>query len=406
MTNEGPRVLFISGSLGMGHVTRDLAIVGELRRSIPNVQLEWLAGEPALTVLRNAGERIVPNADNFSNENVLAEQMTDGYRLNLAQWMPKASKDWKESFKKYLEIVKKGNYDLVVGDEAYEVIIGYNKDISTKKVPFIIMFDFVKSVPVTNSLSDRFILWFVNKSWQDGYKAYRKGRQGADDLIFIGEKEDVPDEKLGIFLANARKVSENQEFVGYVLRFDPLKLRDVEAQKKKLGYGSEKLVLVTIGGTNVGKDLLELCGKAYPFLKQSVPDVRMVIVAGPRVDPKDVKVPEGVEVRGYVADLHEHMAASDLVIAQAGGTTTIELTALRRPFLYFPLEEHFEQLGAVVPRLHRHKAGVEMRFYKTTPESLAEEVVKNIGKKVEWAEVPTDGASRCAEIIVKHLNGK
>lgn len=66
-----------------------------------------------------------------------------------------------------------------------------------------------------------------------------------------------------------------------------------------------------------------------------------------------------MEVRGYVDRLYEHFAVSDLAVVQAGGTTTLELTALRRPFLYFPVEEHFEQrvhvasgarLLATVPR--------------------------------------------------------
>src|SRR5581483_11384506 len=42
-----PRVLFVSGSIGLGHAARDLAIARELRRLLPSVQLEWLAGDPA-----------------------------------------------------------------------------------------------------------------------------------------------------------------------------------------------------------------------------------------------------------------------------------------------------------------------------------------------------------------------
>lgn len=58
-----------------------------------------------------------------------------------------------------------------------------------------------------------------------------------------------------------------------------------------------------------------------------------------------------MEVQSYVDRLYEHFAASDLAVVQAGGTTTPELTALRRPFLYFPLEEHFEQQVHVAGRL-------------------------------------------------------
>jgi predicted glycosyltransferase len=37
------KILFISGSVGLGHGTRDLAIAGELRKCIPGVEIDWLA---------------------------------------------------------------------------------------------------------------------------------------------------------------------------------------------------------------------------------------------------------------------------------------------------------------------------------------------------------------------------
>jgi predicted glycosyltransferase len=42
-------VLFISGSLGLGHITRDIAIANQLRILLPEVDIEWLAAFPATT---------------------------------------------------------------------------------------------------------------------------------------------------------------------------------------------------------------------------------------------------------------------------------------------------------------------------------------------------------------------
>jgi len=50
------KVLFVSGSIGLGHVTRDMAVAHELRRLRPDMELYWLAGEPAAMMLRNAKE--------------------------------------------------------------------------------------------------------------------------------------------------------------------------------------------------------------------------------------------------------------------------------------------------------------------------------------------------------------
>jgi len=167
--------------------------------------------------------------------------------------------------------------------------------------------------------------------------------------------------------------------------------------RKKLGYGQEPLVICSIGGTSVGRELLTLCAKAYPIIKEHKPDLRMVLVCGPRLSPETLEVPQGVEVRKYVPDLFEHFAAADLAIVQGGATSTLELSALGRPFLYFPLEGHFEQAN-VADRLSRHKAGIKMRFSQTSPASLAEKILSHLGKEVRYAPIPLDGAQKAAQL--------
>jgi UDP-N-acetylglucosamine:LPS N-acetylglucosamine transferase len=401
------KVLFVSGSIGLGHVTRDMAIAGELRKLRPDIELHWMAGEQATMMLRNAGENVLPESDGFSDEVGIADSMVTGYRLNLAQYSAKANKDWQVSKVKFLEFIKQKNYDLVVGDEAWGVMFAYLEDPSAKKQPLIMVYDFEKAVTVTKSPMDRMINWMINRNWNNGLKMAKKGQALKDfDAIFIGEPEDIPDEKLGLFLGSAREVAKDWKFVGYALRFDPKDYSDVRAQKRKLGYGDEKLVICSKGGTGIGKDLLDLCCRSYPLIKAKIPDVKMVIVAGPSIKPEEIKVPDGVEVLGFIPNLYEYFAACDLAIVQAGGTTTVELTALRRPFIYFPLEEHWEQLGVVVPRLRRHHAGIEMRYYQTTPEQLADAVLRNIGKKVDYADISVDGARKAAEIITRYLPAK
>ena len=129
----------------------------------------------------------------------------------------------------------------------------------------------------------------------------------------------------------------------------------------------------------------------------------MVLIAGPRVPPDSLQVPPGVTAKGYVPRLYEHFAASDMAIVISGGTTTIELTALRRPFIYFPLEEDCEHQINIVHRLARHKAGVKMNLSETTPQLLAETVIANIGKDVTYPPIATDGAKKVMEIINKLL---
>ena len=88
----------------------------------------------------------------------------------------------------------------------------------------------------------------------------------------------------------------------------------------------------------------------------------MIAVAGPRIDPASLGATPGVEVRAFVPDLYRHLIASDLAVVQGGLTTTMELVAGRRPFLYFPLANHFEQSRHVAHRLDRYGAGRRMDY--------------------------------------------
>jgi UDP-N-acetylglucosamine:LPS N-acetylglucosamine transferase len=75
------------------------------------------------------------------------------------------------------------------------------------------------------------------------------------------------------------------------------------------------------------------------------------------------------------------------------------LTALRRPFLYFPLARHCEQQIHVAGRLARHKAGVKMVYSQTTPEILAGKVIANLDKNAEYLPIPVQGAQEAARLI-------
>jgi hypothetical protein len=106
----------------------------------------------------------------------------------------------------------------------------------------------------------------------------------------------------------------------------------------------------------------------------------MVVVAGPRIDPRRCRArrPRG---RAYVHELYRHLAACDLAVVQGGLTTTMELTANRRPFLYFPLRHHFEQNFHVRHRLDRYGAGRCMDFDARRPDVIAAAIAEEIGRE-------------------------
>ena len=396
------KVLYISGSLGLGHIIRDLAIADELRRQKPEVEISWLAAHPASKVLVDAGENLLPEADQYADDNIPAEEAaTEGFHLNLLQYLTKAVGTWKRNVAVFARVIDRERFDLIGGDETYELAVAMTGGDVQVDVPFVMIFDFIGNDSMSWNPVERLGTYMWNREWAKSDGFYDGERRTA---LFVGQPEDIPDTGLGPFLPNRRAMARRIcHFVGYVLQFDPGECADRRAIRAKLDYGEEPLIVCSVGGTSVGKELLTLCVEAYPAIREEVPDAQMVLVCGPRLAPESLAVPEGVDVRGYVPALYEHLATSDLAIVHGGGTTTLELTALRRPFLYFPLEGHFEQQVHVANRLARHQAGIKMAYSKTTPKSLGEQVIANLGKEVTYPPIPTDGARKAAEVMGRFL---
>jgi UDP:flavonoid glycosyltransferase YjiC (YdhE family) len=125
------------------------------------------------------------------------------------------------------------------------------------------------------------------------------------------------------------------------------------------------------------------------------------VVAGPQLDPRRLAHTDTVETTGYIHRLYRHLAACDIAVSHGGLSTTMELTASARPFLYFPLRDHFEQNFHVHHRLQRHRAGSRMSFDDTPPDALAKRLVHEIGHETRPRPVPTDGAARAAAFIAE-----
>src|SRR6185369_11816496 len=183
-----------------------------------------------------------------------------------------------------------------------------------------------------------------------------------DRSVFVGNPDDVVPHGFGDGLPAIRDwVERNYRFSGYVSGFEPGAFADRDALRAELGYRpGEQVCVVTVGGSGVGTDLLRRAVAAYPAARALVPGLRMVVVTGPRIDPDSLtslSAADGLEVRGYVPDLYRHLAACDLAVVQGGLTTTMELAASGRPFIYVPLRHHFEQNFHVRHRLDRYGAG-------------------------------------------------
>jgi len=393
------KILFISGSLGLGHISRDLAIAKELRKHREDLEIRWLAAEPARSVVEQAGEKLVDEIDLYRNDNDQAETLAKGTRLNLFKYASRSLVSWFHNANVVKQIIKHEQYDLVIGDETYEVGVAMILKRLKLNTPFIMLYDFLGLDAMSKNPFEKLGIFIWNRLWSLDYTIFKHEGNFA---LFVGELEDIPDKRFGFLLPNRREYANKYyNFVGYIVTFEPDDYVDKLSIRSKLGYTERPLIVCSIGGTSIGKDLLELCGQAYVIAKLRIPDLHMVLVCGPRLPAESLTIPQDkdLEVRQYVPNLHEHFAACDLAIVQGGGTTTLELTALQRPFLYFPIEGHSEQEIMVAGRLQRHQAGLRMSYSKSTAESLAEAITSNINGQTKNRDMPVNGAYNVVQYI-------
>jgi pimeloyl-ACP methyl ester carboxylesterase/predicted glycosyltransferase len=321
------RVLFLSSPIGLGHARRDLAIARQLRELDPDLRIDWLTQHPVTRVLDDAGEHVHPASRWLLNESAHIEQESGEHDLHCFQALRSMDEILVNNFMVFHEVATEGHYDLVVGDEAWDVDHFLHENPELKRGPYAWLTDFVGFLPMPDG-GDREALVTADYNAEMIERIARFPRL-RDRAVFVGDPEDVVDERFGPDLPAIREwTAAHYDFAGYVTGFEPPTAATREALRSELGYRpGEPVCVVTVGGSAVGGDLLRRVIDAYPDAARRVPGLRMVVVTGPRIDPAAFTASEGLELHGYLPALHRHLAAADLAVVQGGLTTCMELTA-------------------------------------------------------------------------------
>jgi predicted glycosyltransferase len=397
------RALYLSSPIGLGHARRDVAIARELRRLVPGLEIDWLAQDPVTRVLEAEGERVHPASAWLANESTHIERESSEHDLHAFQAIRRMDEILVANFMVFHDVVREETYDLWVGDEAWELDYFLHENPEQKRAAYVWMTDFVGWLPMPDGGErEAYLTADYNAEMIEHIARFPRLR---DRAVFVGNPGDIVPDRFGPGLPPIREwVEGHYDFAGYVTGFDPASLGDRDELRRRLGYRpDERVCVVTVGGSGVGGHLLRRVIDAYPEASRRVPGLRMVVVAGPRIDPASLPAADGLEVHAYVHDLYRHLAACDLAVVQGGLTTCMELTAAGRPFLYFPLAHHFEQNYHVAHRLDRYRAGRRMDFATATPEVIAAAIAAEIGRPVDYRPVETDGATRAASLIAELL---
>jgi len=399
-----PRALLVSSPIGLGHVQRDLAIARELRRQVPGLEIDWLAQHPVTAVLEAAGERIHPMSRHLASESAHWEQAAGEHELHCFMAWREMDEILLANFMVFRDTVRETPYDLWIGDEAWEVDYYLHENPELKTAPFVFLTDFLGWLPMpVGGEREASLTADYNAEMLGQVARYPRVR---DRAIYIGDYADLVPERFGPGLPFIPEWARDHfSAVGYITPFDPADYADTRALRVRLGYDPDRpLVICAVGGTGVGQHLLRKAIDAWPLIRRERPDAHCIAIAGPRIDPTSLPRHEGLEVRPFVHNLYEHLAAADLGLVQGGLGTTMELASTRRPFIYVPLRNHCEQVYHVAHRLDGHRAGRRLDYAETGAAALARIALETLGTDTSRYK-PHDphGASRAAALIAELL---
>ena len=292
-----PRALYLCSPIGLGHVQRDLAIARELRRLRGDLEIVWLAQHPVSQVLAAAGETIHPASKLMANESAHIERRMGEHQLHVFQAWREMDEILLANFMLFHDIVREERYDLWLGDESWELDYYLHENPELKSSPYVFMTDFVGWLPMDEAQGSREAALTADYN-EENIGHVERYPYVRDAALFIGEQPDVMPRRFGPGLPFMPDwVARHFAFSGYVLPFDPTEHADTERVRRDLGLDPQRpLIVASVGGSGVGVHLLRRIAAAFELLRREVPEARLLLVCGPRIDPSAIEPVEGMDV--------------------------------------------------------------------------------------------------------------
>tara|TARA_B110000263_G_scaffold34418_1_gene26138 strand:- start:33 stop:1067 length:1035 start_codon:yes stop_codon:yes gene_type:complete len=287
-------ILFFSSPIGLGHATRDLAIINQLKIRSCKV----FSGSSAIEF--------------FHQNSIQAQDVYSPPKFDVINGKLEKSLKWLWSYYRYYKRCKEIS-SKIISNEKPRVIIS-DEDFASiaiaqeRKIPNII---------ITDILETKFISGFGGVVEKKMNKTMHEMLDKANRVIIpeLGENQNNIIRTGPI----VRKIQKNRD-----------ELRDILDFKKKT-------IVLCVGGTDAG---IFLINQTIEAIKKIQIDVDLVLVSGPKINKK---FSDDVRNLGFVSNLHEIIFAADLVISLAGKSTIDESIVYGTPGIFIPIKGHFEQ---------------------------------------------------------------
>ena len=261
-------ILFFCSPIGLGHATRDLAIIKQLNLE----SCEVYSGSSAI--------------DFFQMNNVQANDVYFPPRFEVENGKLEKSLKWLWSYYKYYKKCKEIASRII--DEKQPKLIISDEDFASIAVA---QEKRIQNIVITDILETKFTSGF-------GGMIEKKMNKTMQEMLHKSNRVIIP---------------ESGENKGNIVRTGPI-VREIQKNRdeirKELGF-KKKTIVVSVGGTDAGLFLIK---QTIDAVKKIETDLDLVLVTGPKIKES---FGSGVNNLGFVQNLHEVIFAADLVISLA-----------------------------------------------------------------------------------------
>ncbi len=344
-----PRVLFGVSPIGLGHATRALVLLEELKRRGAEVRV--FSGGRAADFINSVG---VP-ADKIVEDPV--PWVSGGEMKQTSLWYVRSWIAHKRTVPRTRRLFEAYRPDIVVCDEEFSGV-----DVAGEKGS--------RRVFISDELRLGFGRTWLARKIEGRVERWYARLQDSVDLLIVPESGD----DVG-----------NKKFVGPIVRLTSASPEEI---RRRHGLPPGRVVLFAMSGSGIGRDLaLKL--KDVLGADEELRECALV-VAGNRGDRI---TGENVLDLGVVRDNQDLVAAADLVVSTAGKSTIDEAKAAGTPIVAIPIRHHAEQ--------ERNAAALG---YSSRDAGRLDELVRaKLGKR--GAPMKFSGEVKAADAIFALLSG-
>jgi uncharacterized protein (TIGR00661 family) len=195
-------------------------------------------------------------------------------------------------------------------------------------------------------------------------------------------------------LSDKNRIKKNTIFVGPLVKKELYKSKPIKTKKPT--------ILTMIGGHKYGKLLIDVISQ----VAEKKRDINFIAVSR---HIKKKSTIENLKLLPFVSNIYPYMRASDIIIAQAGHSTTMEMICSGKTGILIPVKNQYEQ-ESIVKRAKELELFETLSYSRLTPKILIKKInillkqkkcKKNV-KKLSKLAIKLNGPKKVADIAIDY----